>query len=341
MNREELTFLKQNGYYPFPKILQLEITRRCPFHCVQCYKRKLENIDMEYRYLMELLDLIEHKGTRRFVLNGGEPLLYPDIVPLLKRITAMDAVVNIFSSGYSITDEIIELLKESGNIAFYISLNGSTKEINGKSREGYETAVSALAMLASAGVSYGINWVARHDNAADFVNMMELCRAYKAASLSVVGGKLTGGNIMDSPVTRDDLALIASYITSRKETEPHISIESCFSMLSTHTNIPKSGFGAHCYAGISNCNINCDKTFQPCTHLKCPEEYASVEDYWHNSALLKTLRKHPAYTLAPCRTCDHKKICSLCRAMSVETCVAFDKGSGGCVNYSGTEAESA
>ena len=107
MNREELNFLKQNGYYPFPKILQLEITRRCPFHCAQCYKRKLENIDMEYSYLMELLDLIEHKGSRRFVLNGGEPLLYPDIVPLLKRIIVMDAAVNIFSSGYGITDEII------------------------------------------------------------------------------------------------------------------------------------------------------------------------------------------------------------------------------------------
>jgi pyrroloquinoline quinone biosynthesis protein E len=297
---------------------------------------------MEYQYLMDALDMVEHKGIRRFVLNGGEPLLYPSIVPLVKRIMAMDAVVNIFSSGYGITDEIVELLKESSNIAFYISLNGSSKEINGMSREGYEIAINALSMLASAGVSYGINWVARHDNAADFVNMMELCRAYKAATLSVVGGKLTGANVMDSPVTRDDLVLIASYITNRKEAEPHISIESCFSMLSTHTNIPRSGFGAHCYAGISSCNINCDKTFQPCTHLKCPEEYTSIEDYWHNSAVLKTLRKHPAYTLAPCGTCNHRKTCSLCRAMSVETCAAFDRGSSACVNYySSAEAKPA
>jgi pyrroloquinoline quinone biosynthesis protein E len=294
---------------------------------------------MEYRYLMDMLDLIEHKGVKRFILNGGEPLLYPDIVPLLKRIVAMDAVVNIFSSGYGITDEIIELLKEGGNIAFYISLNGSTEEVNGTSREGYEVAVKALDMLALADMHYGINWVARHDNAADFVNMIDLCRTYKAVALSVVGGKLTGGNAMDSPVTMDDLVLIASYISDRKKMEPYISIESCFSMLSTHINMPKSGFGAHCYAGISNCNINCDKTFQPCTHLKCPEQYASVEDYWYNSALLKILRKHPPYTLAPCRTCDYKKTCSLCRAMSVETCAIFDKDSSGCVNYSGAKVK--
>jgi pyrroloquinoline quinone biosynthesis protein E len=296
---------------------------------------------MDYPYLMDTLDLIERKGTQRFVLNGGEPLLYPALVPLLKRIRTMDAVVNIFSSGYGITDEIIEILKESRNIAFFISLNGSTKEINGISREGYEIAVSALAMLASAGVDYGINWVARHDNAADFVNMLALCRTYKAAVLSVIGGKLTGGNVMDSPVTREDLALIASYIAARKEPEPNVSVESCFSMLSTYINAPKSGFGAHCYAGVSNCNVNCDKTFQPCTHLKCPEPYASIEDYWHNSALLKTLRRRPAYTLTPCKSCAHKKICSLCRAMSVETCAAFDTGSGGCINYSGVEAEPA
>jgi pyrroloquinoline quinone biosynthesis protein E len=337
MKRDELNFLKRNGYYPFPKILQLEITRRCPFHCAQCYKRKLENMDMEYRYLTDVLDMIEHKEVRRFVLNGGEPLLYPEIVPLLKRIHTMDAAVNMFSSGYGLTGELVDIIKNSGNIAFYISLNGSTKEINGKSRDGYEIALRALSALAAAGANYGINWVARHDNAADFVNMIDLCRAYKAATLSVVGGKLTGGNVMDSPVTRDDLALIASRITGRNGAEPFIAVESCFSMLATHLDMPRSGFGAHCYAGISNCNVNCDLTFQPCTHLKCPERYASIEDYWHSSDFLKTLRKQPPYTLAPCRTCGHNKVCSLCRAMSVETCAVFDKDADGCVNYSGAE----
>jgi MoaA/NifB/PqqE/SkfB family radical SAM enzyme len=89
MNRSEINFLKQNRYYPFPKILQIEITRRCPFNCSQCYKKKLENVDMDFDYVLGLMDTIEQKNVGLFALNGGEPLLYPWIVPRLQRINKM------------------------------------------------------------------------------------------------------------------------------------------------------------------------------------------------------------------------------------------------------------
>lgn len=180
MSRTEINFLKTNGYYPFPKMLQIEITRRCPFHCSQCYKQKLECIDIDYGHVMNLLEMIKQKDVRQFVLNGGEPLLYPNIVPLLKQISGMEISVNIFTSGYGLTKEIINILKIGKNINFYISLNGSTQKINSQSREGYEYAINAVMMLAAENAVYGINWVARHDNTPDFANMISLCREYNA-----------------------------------------------------------------------------------------------------------------------------------------------------------------
>jgi MoaA/NifB/PqqE/SkfB family radical SAM enzyme len=195
--------------------------------------------------------------------------------------------------------------------------------------------VEALALLKMENVPFGINWVARHDNTADFANMLLLCRDSKAAYLSVIGNKLTGRGEMESPLTKEDLEGIAVVINGNKEPEPRILIESCFSMLATYVDTPKSGYGAHCSAGISNCNINCDLSFQPCTHLKVVEQFGSVEDYWHSSAVLKTLRDNPAPGLAPCRQCRHRNICSLCRAVSTETCANFAAGACTCINYSG------
>ncbi|MDR2177561.1 MAG: radical SAM protein [Treponema sp.] len=339
MNRSEINFLKQNRYHLFPKTLQIEITRRCPFNCSQCYKTKLENTDMDFDYALGLMDTIEQKGVSLFVLNGGEPLLYPKIVPLLQRINKMETAVNIFSSGYGLTKEIVDLVKTSKNIYFYISLNGSSKEINGLSRQGYETAMKAVALLKAENAPFGINWVARHDNATDFVNMVSLCRNSHAVYLSVIGNKLTGRNEMESPLIKSDLERIAAVINNNKdankESEPKLLIESCFSMLSTYINAPKSGYGAHCNAGISNCNINCDLSFQPCTHLKVVEQFASIMDYWHSSSVLKTLRDNPANNLEPCRQCRHRGICSLCRAVSIETCVDFAAGARVCINFWG------
>jgi MoaA/NifB/PqqE/SkfB family radical SAM enzyme len=233
-----------------------------------------------------------------------------------------------------LTEDIVDLIKTSKNIYFYISLNGSTKEINGLSREGYETAMGAAVLLKAKNAPFGINWVARHDNTDDFVNMVSFCRDSKAAYLSVIGNKLTGRDKMESPLTKEDLEKIAAVINSNKEPEPKIIIEFCFSILAAYVNVPKSGYRAHCFAGVSNCNINCDLSFQPCTHLKIVEKYNSLDDYWHFSKVLKTLRDNPAYSLEPCRHCRQRKICSLCRAISIETSTDFAAGLSACINFS-------
>jgi MoaA/NifB/PqqE/SkfB family radical SAM enzyme len=192
--------------------------------------------------------------------------------------------------------------------------------------------MEAISILHRENVPYGINWVARHDNTPDFGSLLALCRKYNALYLSVVANKLTGNNEMGSPLSQEDLEEIAKQIDNNKET--HIQIEFCFPMLLTHIKTLRGGFGMQCNAGVSNCNINCDMTFQPCTHLKVPEYFATLEDYWHSSSTLKILRDNPANNLEPCRRCIHKKACCLCRAMSPLTNSNFVANSQSCINYS-------
>lgn len=326
MEREKINFLKKNHFHIYPKMLQFEITLRCPFNCSQCYKKNLQKKDMDYEYLKSMIYNSIKKGTELITLNGGEPLLYPDIERLLSYIGKTNISTNVFSSGYGLTDTIIDILKDYSNINFYISLNGSNMEINSLSREGFEVSLNAIKMLSYENVNYGVNWVARHDNVNDFPNLLELCQNYGVSFLSITSNKLTGGGKIDSALTKEDLINLANFINERENLNPHLYIESCFSVLSTKINANKNGFSAHCYAGVSNCTVNCDGTFQPCTHLKYPEKYDSLEKYWIESKVLSELREHPPKQLEPCCNCDNNKFCSLCRAMYVETYHKFSEG---------------
>ena len=96
------------------------------------------------------------------------------------------------------------------NLNFYISLNGSVKEINNLSREGYDISISAIEKLAKNKVRFGINWVARHDNVRDFPNMLALCRTYGVSAISITSNKLTGSQEIQSPLDSEDLVLLST-----------------------------------------------------------------------------------------------------------------------------------
>lgn len=333
MNRKSINFFKQNGYFMFPKMLQFEVTLKCPFNCSQCYKKTLYNQEMDYDYLKDMLNQAAKNEVTLITLNGGEPLLYSRILDLLSNIGEKGILTNIFSSGFNLTKEVIQLLRKYENLKFYVSLNGSTKEINSLSREGFDVSIEAIRELSNNNIKFGINWVARHDNIADFPNMLELCRAFGVYVISVTSNKLTGYGLIEERLNKSDIILLSEYINNRKDLQPSIFIESCFSMLSTHVIGNKNSFSAHCYAGVSNCTVNCDGSFQPCTHLKFPEKYDTIQIYWQNSQILKEIRDNPPNKLEPCRACEYSKICSLCRAMSLETYNNLRVGAKECPNF--------
>lgn len=69
----------------------------------------------------------------------------------------------------------------------FVSLNGSTKKIGSKTRDGYELAIHALELLRDMAFD-GVhsNWVMHSNNADDFANRITLCETYKVSALSVM-----------------------------------------------------------------------------------------------------------------------------------------------------------
>ncbi len=313
MNRQDLDFLKQNGYYKFPNILQIEITKSCPLKCKQCYKPDNQNLHMEYSKLCKILDLINGK-CGAISLNGGEPLIYPSILTLLEKVASMEFNVYLYSSGFGLNKDICYIIKNSNNIHFYISLNGSSNAINSLSRDGFEYSINAMKLLSNNHIRYGVNWVARHDNVKDFNKFLKLVNRYNATYVSVVESRLTGKGYESSFLSKEDLILLSQIINNNANNTPLIMVDACFSKLTPLLSMKNKAIPIRCTAGLSRCAINYDFSFQPCTHLNYHEHFESIEEYWSESPILNKVRLHRFKNGGLCSKCRYSTWCEPCRA---------------------------
>ena len=311
INREYIQAMKTNSRLPFPYLVQLEITNVCPFHCPQCYKETKPNCHMNFEKLKDFVIQCYDNGTKLFVLNGGEPMLYYRINELLLFMNTLDIHMNCFTSGYGLTNDIIDLWNFDSH-KLCLSLNGSTEEINRLTRQGYDITITAMKKLSELKKYYGINWVARHDNLTDFRNVLNLCEKYSVGFLFITSEKLTGTGKLMSPLTKDDY-IVLSKIIENYSGNIEIIIESCFSTLDILLNKSnKFNYFMGCFAGKYGCHVDMNFSFSPCTHLAYYEKFSSLSDYWNNSIMLQQLNTDNKSD--HCYYCQYHANCNPCKA---------------------------
>lgn len=203
----------------------------------------------------------------------------------------------------------------------FVSLNGSTKKIGSKTRDGYELAIHVLELLrdmAFDGVH--INWVMHSNNADDFANMITLCETYKVSALSVMCSSRIPRTSCPVPPTAAQLYAVAEIIRAYKS-PVRFDIEGCFSQMRALVyqgfmgNL-NQGLGRGYMAGTAVISININGKITPCRHLEIPEETRTIREYWHNSPTLQALRTAAHNPQEPCKSCNLQKNCLPCMAFN-------------------------
>ena len=86
--------------------MELELSRACNLRCIYCYADSGTALDAELS-LAEILDAVDQAvelGAKRIiVLGGGEPLVHPDILTILRHIHHRGAGIDLFTNGTRIT----------------------------------------------------------------------------------------------------------------------------------------------------------------------------------------------------------------------------------------------
>lgn len=304
--------------------VNLELTTCCPLHCPQCYCTLEDGKHLNLEIAKKKLQEAGKHGVKLVHLSGGETMCYPYLYEVVECASKYCGTVNVALSGYNFDADALEKLIRAGISGIFISLNGSTEEINSLTRDGYEYALNALRILRDYGFKNTyINWVMHSQNADDFHNVVSLAEKNKVANVVVLAFKPDSKHELNTFPSITQILETAEYIKCYRGSVK-LMIESCFSQLLAVIKDTKL-FGnlnvgpyKGCRAGLYSYNINIDGLYSPCRHLDYFEKYQSLDDYLSSSETIKELKKYDSRKDEPCISCKYSNFCRPCAAVSAK-----------------------
>lgn len=287
-------YVKEGMYMKTPLFAHIELTKKCPLLCSQCYC----NFDAEktgeikWEECRKIIGEIGDWGVEQILLTGGEPLLYPYIYECLEFIKLKGMISVISSSGYGMSEDVCDRLFSCGLDKIYISLNGSKAIVHNQSRSHYEESIKAIEVIKSKNYFCGINWVARNDNIDDFKELYKLAADKGINEIVILANKKDSSGKVRNELTNDQLEQLVNNIKVLQKESISILIDPCYkSLLQKLYN--KSDFTNICSAGRTFFDVLITGEVLPCRHLENiyqPEKYDDLKIWWVESENLKNQR---------------------------------------------------
>lgn len=133
LGKKEMLGILANGDDYMPLTCRWELLDRCNFACPFCYIvghsfNKIVRFSEIKNHLAELVE----EGLLFCTLTGGEVTIHPDFNAIYQFLKEHGVVVEVFTNGYAIDDELIELFRSYPPIAVEVSLYSLDNERLGK-----------------------------------------------------------------------------------------------------------------------------------------------------------------------------------------------------------------
>ena len=116
-----------------PLWLLLELTYRCPLHCVFCYNPTefaRTGAELPTEDWLRVLREARALGAVQLGLSGGEPLEREDLETIVAEAHRLGYYINLITSGVGLTASRIAALKAGGLDHIQLSFQDSTRELN-------------------------------------------------------------------------------------------------------------------------------------------------------------------------------------------------------------------
>ncbi len=323
---------------PRLRVLAWELTRRCNLACVHCRALAAEEAAAEELSLDEirsLLDQVVAWARPLVILTGGEPLLRPDLLDVVRDVRAHDLRVAVASNGTLLTAGLARQLVQAGVGRVSISLDGAsaqTHDVFRQSPGAFEGALRGATAAREAGLPFQVNMTLTADTAGELPEMVRLCRKMRAAALHLFVLVPTGrARVLPvpqlHPAQYEELLERVCELAVRSDLDVRVTCGPQFARVARQRapdlvgHRPGEGPGVSgCLAGVSFCFIGAEGDVQPCGYfqLACGNVRGeSFADIWQRSPVLQALRRRESYK-GVCGRCEYVQVCGGCRARAYE-----------------------
>lgn len=312
--------------------IQWHITNLCNLRCQHCYQDDFsKRNDLDWAGLEKvcdnLLNTIREWGKTACIhLTGGEPLLKPDLLPLLSHLDRHSMVeeLGIITNGLTIDQEIMRRLSGFSKLKkVKISLDGGDAETNDSIRQKgtFDKVMQNLPLIKEAGrfeILFMLTVMKRNFRSLPF--LFELCRNIDIDGLIIERfiplGR--GRKVMDEVLSKEEwkemVGMLADFISAEEENSflPYQAFQISFSKGEPEL------LGAPCVIGVDGLCIMPEGNVFPCRRfpisignlLETP-----LKEIWERSKILEKLRKKESLK-GKCGSCEIKD-CRGCRSLAL------------------------
>jgi len=154
-----------------PIACHLYVTDQCNLDCFYCteYDNSVPHSSLED--LKKWIRKIKELGCIRIGLQGGEPLLHPDIVEIVQYCKALDFNTSMSTNGFMLTSRLIQDLQNAGLDSLQVSVDRMTPIP--ATRKSLKTIMSKLELLKKSKLPFSISGVLFKDTLVEAREMLE------------------------------------------------------------------------------------------------------------------------------------------------------------------------
>ncbi len=299
-----------------PLWLLLELTYRCPLHCVYCsnptdFARIEQELGTEdwIRVLREARAL----GAVQLGLSGGEPLMRDDLETIVAEAHTLGFYTNLITSGVGLNETRIKALKDAGLDHIQLSFQDSTRQMNDflSSTRTFELKSKVAALIKKYDYPMVLNVVLHRLNIDHVEQILKMAEEMQAEYVELANTQYYGWawKNRDQLLPSREQVQRAEAVTQRFRDQAGQRMKIYFVVPDYFERRPKP-----CMNGLGSVFLTVipDGTALPChaarmlPGLEFPNvREASVESIWFDSAGFNHFRGD-AWMKEPCRSCPEK-----------------------------------
>jgi len=287
------TILFRLGFSVKPVLINWLITRRCNLACPYCEigvanKKEIKETELNLDQIKKIVPQFKALGVRFVTFAGGEPLVYEDMLSVIKYCKGQGFIVGLVTNGILITEEVARQLAASGVDHIHISLD-SPDNLQDEIRnfEGcFKRVDSAIRWLLKykdiGGYHIGLGSVI---SAFNFDKVENLFSYAEKMGIDSVGlqpffeNQIRNKEMIDRfSITPEKIAYLQEKIKYFLKRYPHLIRSSYFftNSIPKYFRDPKMK-GTYCYGGGLTINIFPDGTLGACYYL-CAQDAGSLRE---------------------------------------------------------------
>ncbi len=300
--------------------MEIEFNQSCNFRCIYCYasdtaRRRDELTKEEFE---DVITQAKELSARKIIILGGEPMLYPHIMEMIRFIRGLGMDIELFTNGTSLTPAMAQFLYEN-NVRVILKMNTFDESLQDtlSGRKGAYTQIQeALKNLKSVGYPspehpMGISTIICQQNIDELARMWEWLRDQHIMPYFEM--MTPQGGALEHNMLEVDSRTVQEFFNRISEIDR--------TKYGYHWDPKPPLVGGECLRHQFSCVVNSEGYVQPCVGITFPignVRKQRLKDILHDSEVVQDLKRYKELIKGPCGECAKIDECYGCRGAAYQ-----------------------